>query len=260
MNTQTTITSPDTAANSLHINETNSLHINGKNLLQISNLTKMYAKKIALSDINLVLEQGHIIGLLGPNGSGKTTLLKILSGVIKDYCGTVTINGMPIGPETKALVSYLPDDSYFSPWMTPLHMISMFKDFYADFSEDKCLEMLRKLGLNEKQKINTMSKGMIEKFQLCLVMSRKAMFYILDEPIGGVDPAARDYILDTILSNYEPDSTILMSTHLISDVERIFDTVIFLKEGEVVLQGDIDNIRAAEDKSIDQLFREVFKC
>lgn len=229
-------------------------------LLNISNLNKMYPKKLALSNINLTLEPGHIVGLLGPNGSGKTTLMKILTGVIKDYSGTVAINGMPIGPETKALVSYLPDNSYFSPWMTPLHMISMFKDFYTDFSEDKCLDMLHKLGLNEKERINTMSKGMIEKFQLCLVMSRKAIFYILDEPIGGVDPAARDFILDTILSNYDQDSTILMSTHLISDVERIFDTVIFLKEGEIVLQGDIDNIRAAEDKSIDQLFREVFKC
>lgn len=230
------------------------------NILNISNLNKNYPKKSALSGINLTLESGHIVGLLGPNGSGKTTLMKILTGVIKDYSGSVTINGMLIGPETKALVSYLPDNSYFSPWMCPLDMISLFKDFYADFNEDKCLDMLHKLGLNEKQRINTMSKGMIEKFQLCLVMSRKAMFYILDEPIGGVDPAARDFILDTILSNYDPDSTILMSTHLISDVERIFDTVIFLKEGEIVLQGDIDNIRTAEDKSIDQLFREVFKC
>ncbi|MEL7656525.1 MAG: ABC transporter ATP-binding protein, partial [Bacillota bacterium] len=165
-----------------------------------------------------------------------------------------------IGPSTKALVSYLPDSTYFSPWMCPLDMIALFKDFYADFDEHKCLEMLKRLGLNEKQKIKTMSKGMIEKFQLCLVMSRNARLYILDEPIGGVDPAARDYILDTILTNYNEDSTIFMSTHLISDVERIFDTVIFLKEGEIVLQGNIDNIRAEEEKSIDQLFREVFKC
>lgn len=229
-------------------------------LVKITNLTKKYQNKAALSNLNLTLESGHIVGLLGPNGSGKTTLIKILTGVIKDYEGAVSINGSDIGPSTKALVSYLPDSTYFSPWMCPLDMIALFKDFYSDFDEHKCLEMLKRLGLNEKQKIKTMSKGMIEKFQLCLVMSRNARLYILDEPIGGVDPAARDYILDTILTNYNEDSTIFMSTHLISDVERIFDTVIFLKDGEIVLQGNIDNIRAEEEKSIDQLFREVFKC
>lgn len=229
-------------------------------LVEITNLTKKYQNTLALSEINLILKPGHIIGLLGPNGSGKTTLIKILTGVIKDYSGTVTISGKVVGPSTKALVSYLPDISFFSPWMNPLDMIALFKDFYSDFEENKCLEMLRKLGLNEKQKIKTMSKGMIEKFQLCLVMSRNARIYILDEPIGGVDPAARDFILDTILTNYNEDATIFMSTHLISDVEKIFDTVVFLKDGEIVLQGDIDNIRATEQKSIDQLFREVFKC
>lgn len=229
-------------------------------LVKITNLTKKYKNKAALSNINLTLESGRIVGLLGPNGSGKTTLIKILSGALNDYEGAVTINGKSVGPETKALVSYLPDSAYFSPWMCPLDMIALFKDFYTDFNEHKCLEMLRRLDLNEKQKIKTMSKGMIEKFQLCLVMSRNAMLYILDEPIGGVDPAARDYILDTILSNYNEDATIFLSTHLISDVERIFDTVVFLKEGEIVLQGNIDNIREEEGKSIDQLFREVFKC
>jgi ABC-2 type transport system ATP-binding protein len=229
-------------------------------LVRITSLTKKYQNKAALSNVNLALESGHIVGLLGPNGSGKTTLIKILTGAIKDFEGAVTINGKEIGPETKALVSYLPDTTYFSPWMCPTDMIALFKDFYADFDEHKCLEMLKRLGLNEKQRIKTMSKGMIEKFQLCLVMSRNAKLYILDEPIGGVDPAARDYILDTILNNYNEDATIFMSTHLISDVERIFDTVIFLKEGEIVLEGNIDNIRAKEEKSIDQLFREVFKC
>lgn len=229
-------------------------------LVEINNISKQYQNKQVLSNVNLNLEPGHIVGLLGPNGSGKTTLMKILTGAIKDYTGTVTINGTLVGPETKAIVSYLPDASYFSPWMCPLDMIHLFKDFYADFNEEKCLEMLHKLGLNEKQKIKTMSKGMVEKFQLCLVMSRHARLYVLDEPIGGVDPAARDYILDTILNNYNEQSTILMSTHLISDVERIFDTVVFLKEGEIVLHGDIDNIREKEEKSIDQLFREVFKC
>ena len=233
---------------------------NVQELVRITNLTKKYQNKSALSNVNLTLESGHIVGLLGPNGSGKTTLIKILTGAINEYDGAVTINGKAIGPESKALVSYLPDTAYFSPWMCPLDMIALFKDFYSDFNEHKCLEMLKRLGLNEKQKIKTMSKGMIEKFQLCLVMSRNAMLYVLDEPIGGVDPAARDYILDTILTNYNEDATIFLSTHLISDVERIFDTVIFLKEGEVVLQGNIDNIREEEGKSIDQLFREVFKC
>ncbi|WP_227017533.1 ABC transporter ATP-binding protein [Sinanaerobacter chloroacetimidivorans] len=229
-------------------------------LVEIQNLTKHYKNKAALLDLNLTLEPGHIVGLLGPNGSGKTTLLKILTGVIRDYSGKVTIQGNEIGPSTKALVSYLPDSSYFSPWMCPLDVISLFKDFYSDFDEKKCIEMLGRLGLSEKQKIKTMSKGMLEKFQLCLVMSRNALLYLLDEPIGGVDPAARDFILDTILSNYNEAGTIFMSTHLISNVERIFDTVMFLKEGEIVLQDDIDNIRLKEGKSIDQLFREVFKC
>lgn len=229
-------------------------------LVELKDICKQYQNKNVLSHVNLTLEPGHIVGLLGPNGSGKTTLMKIITGAIKDYRGTVAIDGHSVGPDTKALVSYLPDSSYFSPWMTPLDMIQLFKDFYTDFDQDKCMEMLHKLGLDEKQKIKTMSKGMVEKFQLCLVMSRNALLYVLDEPIGGVDPAARDYILDTILNNYNEDSTILMSTHLISDVERIFDTVVFLKEGEIVLHGDIDNIREKEEKSIDQLFREVFKC
>lgn len=229
-------------------------------LVEIKNVTKKYKNKAALENVDLALSPGRIIGLLGPNGSGKTTLLKILAGVIKDYSGDVKINGNPVGAESKAMVSYLPDSSYFSPWMTPLDMISLFKDFYADFDEAKCLDMLHRLQLNEKQKIKTMSKGMIEKFQLCLIMSRDALLYILDEPIGGVDPAARDFILDTILTNYNENATILMSTHLIADVERIFDTVIFLKDGEVVLEGNIDEIREEKKKSIDELFREVFKC
>lgn len=229
-------------------------------LVSISGLTKKYKNKAVLKDLNLTLEPGHIVGLLGPNGSGKTTLIKILTGAIQDFQGSVLINGSEVGSSTKALVSYLPDTPYFDTWMTPGDMICLFKDFYQDFDEKKCLDMLQRLGLSKNQKIKTMSKGMIEKFQLCLVMARNARLYILDEPIGGVDPAARDFILDTILTNYNEDATILMSTHLIADVERIFDTVLFLREGEIVLQGDIDNIRAQEGKSIDQLFREVFKC
>lgn len=229
-------------------------------LVEIVNVTKTYQNKKALSNFSLTLEPGHIVGLLGPNGSGKTTLMKILAGVLKDYTGSVTINGEAIGAKTKALVSYLPDVSYFSPWMRPVDVIALFKDFYLDFDEAKCLEMVKRLGLDEKQKIKTMSKGMVEKFQLCLVMSRNAMLYVLDEPIGGVDPAARDYILNTILSNYNEEGTIFISTHLISDVEKLFDTVVFLKEGEIVLNGEIDTIRTKEGKSIDELFREVFKC
>ncbi|NCB41465.1 MAG: ABC transporter ATP-binding protein [Clostridia bacterium] len=241
---------------------TNIINETGKeaDLVEIINVTKTYQHKEALSNLNLSLKPGHIVGLLGPNGSGKTTLMKILTGAIKDYTGSVTISGEAIGPKTKALVSYLPDVSYFSTWMRPLDVIALFKDFYADFDESKCLEMVKRLGLDEKQRIKTMSKGMVEKFQLSLVMSRNAMLYVLDEPIGGVDPAARDYILDTILSNYNEDGTIFISTHLISDVERLFDTVVFLKEGEIVLNGEIDTIREKEGKSIDQLFREVFKC
>ena len=229
-------------------------------LVEIVNVTKAYQNKKALSNFSLTLEPGHIVGLLGPNGSGKTTLMKILTGVLKDYTGSVTIKGEPIGAKTKALVSYLPDASYFSAWMRPLDVIALFKDFYSDFDEAKCLEMVKRLDLDEKQRIKTMSKGMIEKFQLCLVMSRNAMLYVLDEPIGGVDPAARDYILNTILSNYNEEGTIFISTHLISDVEKLFDTVVFLKEGEIVLNGEIDAIRTKEGKSIDELFREVFKC
>lgn len=229
-------------------------------LVKVSGLTKKYKDKTALADVNLTLRAGHIVGLLGPNGSGKTTLIKILTGAINDYEGSVIINGKQVGPESKALVSYLPDTSYFSSWMCPLDMIKLFKDFYADFDDNKCLEMVGRLGINQKQRIKTMSKGTIEKFQLCLVMSRNAMLYILDEPIGGVDPAARDYIMDTILTNYNENGTIFMSTHLISDVERIFDTIIFLREGEIVLEGNIDNIREEKGKSIDQLFREEFKC
>ncbi len=229
-------------------------------LVEINNLNKRYPGTEALKNVNLTLESGHIVGLLGPNGSGKTTLMKILTGVCRDYTGDVRIRGEKIGVKTKALVAYLPDSPYFSSWMRPVDVIGMFRDFYADFDPEKCRSMLKSLNLNEKQRIRTMSKGMIEKFQLCLVMSRNALLYVLDEPIGGVDPAARDYILDTILSNYNEDGTILISTHLISDVEKIFDTVVFLRDGAVALVGEIDDIREREGKSIDELFREVFRC
>lgn len=229
-------------------------------LLHLENLSKSYGKKQVLNQINLSLEGGHIVGLLGPNGSGKTTLMKILSGTMNDYQGNVTIDGSQPGVYTKAVLSYLPDSGYFAPWMTPRDLIRLFKDFYQDFDAKKCTEMLQRLNLDEKQKIKKMSKGMIEKFQLSLVMSRNAKLYVLDEPLGGIDPAARDFILDTILRNYAEDATILIATHLISDVERIFDTVLFLKNGQIVLNENIDHIREQQGKSIDELFREVFKC
>lgn len=229
-------------------------------LVRIEHLTKRYDNKTALNDISLTLAPGSIVGLLGPNGSGKTTLIRILGAVNQVYTGAVTIDGHKPGPHTKGIVSYLPDKTYFSDWMRPRDVIRQFQEFYTDFNTPKCEEMVSRLSLNVDQKIKTMSKGTVEKFQLCLTMSRDARLYLLDEPIGGVDPAARDFILDTILNHYSEHSTILMSTHLIADVERIFDTVIFLKDGDIALHDQIDTVRAEKGKSIDALFREVFKC
>jgi ABC-2 type transport system ATP-binding protein len=232
----------------------------GTAIVELAELTKKYAGKTALDSITLTIEPGRIVGLLGPNGSGKTTLIKILTGILTDYDGTAKVGGYRPGAESKAMVSYLPDRPYFGKWMRPVDAISLFSDFYTDFDKNKCVDMLGRLGLSPTQRITTMSKGMIDKFQLCLVMSRSARLYVLDEPLGGVDPAARDFILDTVLNNYSENGTILMSTHLIADVERMFDTVIFLKEGKVALYDEIDNIRQQHGKSVDQLFREVFKC
>lgn len=229
-------------------------------IVELSGLTKKYAGKTALDNVTLSVEKGRILGLLGPNGSGKTTLIKILAGIMTDYKGTVKIGGYRPGAESKALVSYLPDRPYFGKWMRPIDVMSLFSDFYCDFDKNKFIDMIGRLGLSQTQKITTMSKGTVDKFQLCLVMSRNASLYLLDEPLGGVDPAARDFILDTVLNNYSENGTILMSTHLIADVERMFDTVVFLREGRVVLYDEIDNIRQQHGKSVDQLFREVFKC
>lgn len=229
-------------------------------VLQTSNLSKSYGAKLALDDVNLSITGGRIVGLLGPNGSGKTTLLKILSGMNTVYQGNVSILGCPPGPDSKALISYLPDKLYFTNWMKVKDIVNQFDTFYDDFDMAKCYTMLKRLSVAPDARIKSLSKGTIEKLQLCLVMARKAKLYLLDEPLGGVDPAARDFILDTILKNYSEDSTILISTHLISDVERIFDTVIFLKDGQIALCDDVDNVRMNEGKSIDQLFREVFKC
>lgn len=229
-------------------------------IVECKNLSKAYGKKTALSHISLTLESGHIIGLLGPNGSGKTTLIKLLNGLLTPSEGELYINQNPIGVESKKIVSYLPDQTYLNGNMKIQEIIRYFKDFYDDFDVDRAYDMLAKLKILPEQKLKTMSKGTKEKVQLILVMSRRAKLYILDEPIAGVDPAARDYILDTILSNYEEDATILISTHLISDIENILDNVIFIKEGQIVLTSSVDKIREEQQKSVDSLFREVFKC
>ena len=231
------------------------------NLIEIKGLNKFYGKnKKALNDINLNLSSGKIIGLLGPNGSGKTTLIKILNGLLKDYDGTIKIDGNNIGSYTKSIISYLPDESYFDKWMKVDDCINIFSDMYQDFDKDKALNLLKRLNIDNKMKIQKMSKGMNERFQLILVMSRQAKVYILDEPIGGVDPAAREVILEIILNNYNQDSLVIISTHLISDIEKIFDEIIFLKDGKVEINRNTEELREETGKSMDELFREVFRC
>ncbi len=229
-------------------------------LIQCQNLSKTYKNKKALIDLNVSIESGKIVGLLGPNGSGKTTLIKILAGLLTTSSGTASVNGKPIGIETKKLVSYLPDKEFLNRREKVNHYIQVYKDFYPDFSEKTALEMLASLGINPMAKISTLSKGNCEKVALILTMSRKASVYILDEPIAGVDPATRDYILRTILQNYNEEASILLSTHLISDIENILSDAIFIKEGQITIQGNVDDIRAEHGKSLDQLFREVFSC
>lgn len=229
-------------------------------LTECKNLSKSYGKKTALDNVNLNIESGKIIGLLGPNGSGKTTLIKILSGILSASGGEAFIDGKPIGLETKKIVSYLPERTYLSEWMSVKQTVDFFADFYADFSRDTAYDMLQRLNINPADRLKTMSKGTREKVQLILVMSRNAKLYLLDEPIGGVDPAARDYILKTILSNYNENASVVISTHLISDVEKVLDEVIFLKYGTVTLHSSVDEIREKHGKSVDALFREVFAC
>lgn len=229
-------------------------------LVEVTDYSKGYGKKKILDHISFTIETGQIIGLLGPNGSGKTTLIKSLCGLTTEYTGTIRIDGNPPNPYTKSIVSYLPEKTYLNKWMTTEDAISLFCDFYKDFNKEKALDMVKSLKLEQRQKIKTMSKGMQEKLQLVLVMSREAKLYILDEPIGGVDPAARDYILDTIIRNYSNKSAILLSTHLIYDVERIFDKAIFLKDGGIAINEDVDVLREQKGKSIDELFREVYQA
>lgn len=229
-------------------------------IIEIKRLSKSYGKTKALKQVDLVFRSGQIVGLLGPNGAGKTTLIKILNGLLNDYQGEVLIDGHRPDAYTKSIVSYLPDTTYLSDWMKGTDVISLFRDMYRDFDEEKMNTLLERMQIDKRAKIKSLSKGNKEKFQLALVMSRRAKVYVLDEPIGGVDPAARDLILDTILNNYDPSAVVLISTHLIQDVEKIFDSVIFLKEGEVVLFDEVDAIRQREGRSIDELFREEFRC
>ncbi|SHJ72947.1 ABC transporter ATP-binding protein [Parasporobacterium paucivorans] len=229
-------------------------------IFECRGLTKKYGSFEALSDVNLKLEKGRIVGLLGPNGSGKSTLIKLANGLLSPTRGEVLVSGMEIGTETKRIVSYLPEKTYLNNWMKVREIIDYFEDFYTDFSRERAHELLQRLNINPEDKLKTMSKGTKEKVQLILVMSRNASLYLLDEPIGGVDPAARDYIINTIITNYNPESTVVISTHLITDVEQILDEVVFIEKGKIIMQKSVDEIRQTEGKSVDALFREVFRC
>lgn len=229
-------------------------------LLECKDLTKNFGSKTAVDHINLSIKSGHIVGLLGPNGSGKTTLIKMINGLLTPTFGTLSMCGQPIGVESKKHISYLPDHTYLNMNQRIQDILQFFGDFYEDFEKDRAYDMLEKLQINPTDRLKTMSKGTKEKVQLILVMSRRADLYVLDEPIAGVDPAARDYILDVILSNYDPKASILISTHLIADIENILDEVVFIQNGQIRLSASVEDIRAKEGKSIDMLFREVFKC
>ena len=223
-------------------------------------LEKRYGAAMALDHIDLALEPGRIVGLLGPNGSGKSTLVKLAMGLLQPTSGEVLIGGQAPSPQTNAVVSYLPDRITLSPWMKTRQLLDFYGDFFADFDRAAAERMLSQLGLDLNQSVRQMSKGMKEKVQLVLTMSRRAKLYLLDEPIGGVDPAARDYILNTIITNYDPSATVLISTHLIADVERVLDEYLFLSQGRILQGGNVDAVREETGKSLDELFREVFKC
>ena len=229
-------------------------------ILECRDLSKRYGSVQALERVNLSIEPGKIVGLLGPNGSGKTTLIKMANGLLTWEQGDLLIDGMAPGVETKKIVSYLPERTYLSEWMTAQQTIDFFADFYEDFRRERAEEMLLRLNVPLNRKIGQLSKGTREKVQLILVMSRKAKLYLLDEPIGGVDPATRDYILSTIIGNYDPEATVVISTHLIADVEQVLDEVVFISQGQIILQKSVDEIREEQNKSVDQLFREVFRC
>ena len=229
-------------------------------LIKIQDLNKKYGKKQVLKEVNLTLHGGQIVGLLGPNGSGKTTLIKVLNGLLKEYDGDVQIDQQAIGIHSKKIISYLPDEPYFENWMTTSDALNLFVVMYDDFDLNKALSLMERMDIEKKVKIKELSKGMKEKFQLILVMSRKAKIYILDEPLGGIDPAARELILDTILNNYAEDALVLLSTHLIADIEKIFDEVIFIKNGEIILHENSEDLRMKRQASINDIFKEEFKC
>ena len=229
-------------------------------LLEINNLNKSFDNKEILKDINLSVSGGKIIGLLGKNGAGKTTLIKLINDLLTPTSGEILINGKKVGVESKKIVSYLPERTYLNKQMKVSEVMKYFKDFYSDFDYDKAEKLLKDLDLDINKPLSKMSKGMQEKVQLVLVMSRKAKLYILDEPLGGVDPATRDYILDTILSNFNENASVIISTHLISDIERILDEVVFIDKGKIVLQSEADKLRNKEKSSIDEIFRRTFKC
>lgn len=227
---------------------------------ECSGLTKSFGSVKALDAVNISIAAGRVVGLLGPNGSGKTTLIKLANGLLTPDEGSIQICGDKPGKQSKAVVSYLPDKMMLPAWMSVSKLMDMYEDFYSDFDRQRASEMLANLDLNEKQKVGQMSKGTKEKVQLILVMSRRAKLYLLDEPIGGVDPATRDYILNTIVKNYDENAVVMISTHLISDVENVLDDVIFIDKGTIKLQASVDDIREQYGKSVDALFREVFKC
>lgn len=229
-------------------------------LLECRNVNKSYGKRKVLKDIDLVIPRGKIIGLLGKNGTGKSTLIKLINDLLTPDSGDILVNGKSVGVESKKIIAYLPERTYLDKSMTVLEVIKYFEDFYDNFDSKKARKLLKELDLDVNQKLVKMSKGMQEKVQLVLVMSRKADLYILDEPLGGVDPATRDYILDTILTNFNEGASVIISTHLISDVERILDEVIFIDKGKIILTGDADKLRKKENASIDEIFRRMFKC
>lgn len=229
-------------------------------LVKCTGLCRSFEAVQALRGVDLSLTSGKIVGLLGPNGSGKTTLIKILNGLLQPTAGEARVAGLLPGVETKAITSYLPDRGYFPDWMRVGDMIDMFSDFYADFDRAKAEEMCRVLGLEAGRRIKTLSKGTREKMQLMLVMSRRARLYLLDEPIAGVDPVAREYILNTIVSNYNPEASVIISTHLIADVEKVLDSFVFIRDGRIIMERDVASAKEEYGKSVDEIFREVYKC
>lgn len=228
------------------------------NIIEIKGLTKSYLNKKALNNVSLDIEKGKVVGILGPNGSGKTTMIKIITGILRESNGEILIDGKNPGVYTKSIVSYLPDRNFLYGWMSIEEAVIFYKDFYKDFDEKKAYDLLSFMKLDRKMKINTLSKGMTEKLNLTLVLSRNAKVYILDEPIAGVDPVARDQILDAIIKNYNDDSTMLITTHLVRDMENIFDDVIFLRDGEIYLTGNAESLREEKGMQIDDLYKEIF--